>query len=108
MDLPQRDIRINAICPWFVASAMTEGMIETWRSTGLPTNEPIGVANVVVGVAAEKEMHGKALYVEGNRAWEFEDNLEMLESQIIGEEQARTLNAGQVVLGSVSIDIKAY
>lgn len=71
-----------------------------WRAAGLPINEPVDVARIIAGVACDPEMNGKAIYVEGGRGWEIEDNINRLESQWLGEEQALSLARGQEVLGA--------
>ncbi|KIX02523.1 uncharacterized protein Z518_08464 [Rhinocladiella mackenziei CBS 650.93] len=97
---PVMGIRVNAICPWMVATAMTAGIEPSWRAAGLPVNEPRDVAEVIAGVACAHEENGKAFYVEGGRAWEIEEKLDRLEPQWLGEEQSKSLAQGQAVLGA--------
>ncbi|KEF63645.1 uncharacterized protein A1O9_01623 [Exophiala aquamarina CBS 119918] len=97
---PTTDIRVNAICPWMVPTAMTAGIETMWRAAGLPINETVDVARIIAGVACDPDMNGKAIYVEGGRGWEIEDNINHLESQWLGEEQAASLARGQEVLGA--------
>jgi NAD(P)-dependent dehydrogenase (short-subunit alcohol dehydrogenase family) len=61
------NIRINAICPWFVSTGMTAKLADVWKQHDLPVNKPAGVAEIIAGVAAEKGMNGKAVYMEGDR-----------------------------------------
>jgi len=101
VQLPETtNIRINAICPWFVDTIMTAGISTQWRKAGLPINTPIGVAEIITGLACEKGMNGKAIYVEGNRGWEIEENIDRLEPQWLGEEQSKVLARGQALMGS--------
>ena len=78
---------------------MTEGIAESWDKAGLPANEPSDVARVIAEIAASNDLNGKAMYVEGGRAWEIEDSINQLEPQWLSAEASRTLNEGQVILG---------
>jgi len=101
LTLPQTaHIRVNAICPWFVDTIMTAGIATQWRKAGLPINVPAGIADIIVGVANEKGMNGKAIYVEGNRGWDVEDKINELEPKWLGEEQSRELNRGNELMGT--------
>ncbi|OAP56326.1 hypothetical protein AYL99_09505 [Fonsecaea erecta] len=97
---PTMGIRVNAICPWMVPTTMTAGIEASWRAAGLPINETDDVAKIVAGVACDEQQNGKAFYIEGGRAWEIEDNINRLEPQWLGEEQAKSLAKGQEVLGA--------
>jgi len=83
-----------------VDTIMTAGIREKWKEHKLPMNDPAGVASLIIGVASEKGINGKTIYVEGNRGWEIEENIERLEPQVLGEEQSRELNRGQELMGS--------
>lgn len=82
---------------------MTAGIAEVWEKYKLPMNETEGVANIIADIGCERGMNGKAIYVEGNRGWEIEENIDRLEPQWLGEEQSRELNRGQALMGDVSI-----
>ncbi|KAJ9639195.1 hypothetical protein H2204_003806 [Knufia peltigerae] len=96
---PMTGIRVNAICPWMVPTAMTEGIVSSWKAADLPIQSTSDVARVVAGVACNQELNGKAFYVEGGRAWDIEEGIDRLEPQWLGEEQSRMLAKGQQVLG---------
>jgi hypothetical protein len=81
---------------------MTAGIEEPWDEHKLPVNEPSGIANIILGIAAQNGMNGKAIYAEGNRGWEIEENLDRLEPIWLGEEQSKELNRGQALMGTVS------
>ena len=95
-------IRVNAICPWMTDTAVAAGISESWHKAKLPVNHPVDVGKVIVDVTASEGLHGKAMYVEGGRAWEVEDNINRLEPEWLGEEQSKSLAKGQEVLGNVS------
>ena len=78
---------------------MTKSIETAWQNAQLPANEPEDVAKVIAEICALSSLNGKAIYVEGGRAWEIEDNIDRLEPQWLGEEASRTLNEGQIVLG---------
>lgn len=78
---------------------MADGVCEGWVKAGLPLNTPLDVAKVTAGLLVDSSLNGKAMYVEGGRAWEIEGNLDRLEPQWLGEEPSRSLAKGQAVLG---------
>lgn len=97
--LPDSGIRINVVCPWMTRTVMTRGIERSWDAAHLPVNEASDVARVIAEICASAGLNGKAMYVEGGRAWEIEDNLNRLEPQWLGEEPSKSLNRGQEVLG---------
>jgi len=103
LTLPDSHIRINAVCPWFVKTRMTAGIAEVWAKHKLPMNETEGVAKIIVDIGCERGMNGKAIYVEGNRGWEIEENIDRLEPQWLGEEQSKELNRGQTLMGDGAV-----
>lgn len=54
---------------------MTAKLADQWKQHNLPVNRPAGVAEIIAGVAADRGMNGKAVYVEGDRGWEVEGGL---------------------------------
>lgn len=96
---PVHNIRVNVVCPWMTATGMADGVCEGWVKAGLPLNTPLDVAKVTAGLLVDSSLNGKAMYVEGGRAWEIEGNLDRLEPQWLGEEPSRSLAKGQAVLG---------
>ena len=84
------------------ATQLVAGIEDGWYAAKLPVNQPIDVGNVLLDVTRSEDIHGKAFYIEGGRAWEIEDNIDRLEPQWLGEEQSRILEKGQAVLGNVS------
>ena len=96
------NIRVNAICPWMTATAIVAGIEEEWYKAELPVNQPMHVAKVILDVTRSEGLNGKAMYIEGGRAWEIEDNINRLEPQWMGEEPSKSLAKGQELLGNVS------
>ncbi|MCJ1390613.1 hypothetical protein MMC18_003474 [Xylographa bjoerkii] len=94
------NIRVNAICPWMTATAIVAGIEEEWYKAKLPVNQPVHVAKVIMDVTRSEGLNGKAMYIEGGRAWEIEDNLNRLEPHWMGEEPSRSLAKGQELLGN--------
>jgi short-subunit dehydrogenase len=104
--LPQAaNIRVNAICPFFTATNMTAEVAEQWRKHNLPVNEPTGVAEIIVGIASHKGMNGKAIYIEGNRGWDVEENIDKLSPQWMGEQQTKDFYRGTGIIQSVRLGI---
>ena len=94
-----QDIRVNAICPWMTDTALCSGIEKDWKRANLPVNTPLDVGRIMAGVVCQAGLNGKAMYVEGGRGWEIEDNIDRLEPQWLGVEQSETLKKGQQVLG---------
>ena len=101
-------IRVNAICPWMTATALVAGIEEAWHKAKLPVNQPIDVARVIMSVLKLKGLNGKAMYIEGGRAWEIEEGIERTmagcgdEDGWLGRDQVKEFERGQKVLADVS------
>ena len=101
-------LRVNAICPWMTATALVAGIQDAWYKAELPVNQPIDVAKVIMNVLRLKGLNGKAMYVEGGRAWEIEGGIERTmagcggEDGWLGLDQVKELERGQKVLADVS------
>lgn len=101
--LPQAcGIRVNVICPWMTDTIMVSGFAAAWKAEGLPVNTAEDVARVALGVTCQDDMNGKSLWVEGGRAWEVEDKIDLLEPQWLGKQASQSLARGQALLGKVS------
>ena len=71
----ERDsIRVNAVCPGVTESEMTKGIIGGFKDAGLFWQPADAVAKIIVGIEADSSIVGKAYYIEGSGAWEFEDS----------------------------------
>lgn len=66
-------------------------------------NQPGDVARYIIQVSADQRAHGKALFVTGGNAVDIEEGLNRTEPEWLGEKNSRELNAGQVILGLVSV-----
>jgi len=95
-------IRVNVICPWMTTTGMVEGIQEAWTAAKLPVNTPLDVAKINLDVTSDTGLNGAAIYVEGGRGWEFDQNITALEPQWLGKEQSETLARGQAALGQGS------
>ena len=84
------------------ATAIVAGIEDDWYAAKLPVNQPADIAHVILDVTRSAGLNGKAMYIEGGRAWEVEDNIRRLEPQWMGEEPSRSLARGQELLGNVS------
>ena len=78
-------------------TALAAGIKQRWQQENLPWNDVSAVAAVIVDTLRSGELSGKALFVEGGRAWEIQDNLDRLESQWLGEEQSKDYARGNLV-----------
>lgn len=82
----ERDaIRINAVCPGVTDTPMTSSVISAFRDAGLFWQPPAAVAKVIVGIQADQSIRGKAFYIEGDGAWEFEDSFYNAQPQWLGK-----------------------
>lgn len=72
----ERDgVRVNTVCPGFTKSQMTEKIFPAFEEKDLARQTSDDVAIVILGVLASKSLNGKSMYVEGTKAWEFEDGV---------------------------------
>lgn len=47
-----KGIRVNALCPSFVRTGMTQDLVGKWEGAGLPVNEPEDLAKAIAALAA--------------------------------------------------------
>ena len=83
---PRDGIRINAVCPTFTETGMTASLVEEMRNLGKVSNTADDVAKYVLGLEVSTNRNGQAIYVEGGRAWEFEEGLEKTMPLWLGKE----------------------
>ena len=83
------------MCPGVTDTEMTKGVISAFRDADLFWQPPEAVGKVIVGIHADPSIIGKAYYVEGGGAWEFEKSFYDAQPQWLGEfiEQAIRLTA---------------
>ena len=86
----ERDgIRINAMCPGVTDTPMTGGVIAAFRDNNLYWQPPEAVAKVIAGMFADPSIRGKAFYIEGGGAWEFEDSFYNEQPRWLGESSSK-------------------
>jgi hypothetical protein len=51
----------------------------------LTSNRPDAVGKIIVGIEADPSIVGKAYYIEGGDAWQFEDTFLQYQPQWLGE-----------------------
>ncbi|KAJ9137133.1 hypothetical protein NKR23_g9356 [Pleurostoma richardsiae] len=93
-------IRVNCICPGMTESAMTTSIIGAFRERNLATQTSEDVAKVIIGLLSEKDATGKAMYVEGAKAWEFEETMWETMPAWLGEEPTKMLKANAEFVAS--------
>lgn len=59
----RRQIRVNAVAPFVTPTSMTSSYSEAWKSHGLPTNSPAGVANAVFDMTSSTDQQGGCFLV---------------------------------------------
>lgn len=119
----ERDgIRVNAVCPGITDTPMAAHVVPAFRDAGLFWQSAEAVGEVIVGLVvgvgkiagkSVEDIHGKAFYVEGGGAWEFEDSFYEAQPQWLGEEPTRRMRANTAAVQKVRLphpypqDIKA-
>ncbi|KAK4963321.1 hypothetical protein LTR10_000949 [Elasticomyces elasticus] len=78
---------------------LVAGIDEVWAKAGLPSNEPVDVARVIVGVLADGKVNGGTMYIEGGRAWNVEEGLLKTRHEWLGEKQEKDLDRGTQLMG---------
>ncbi|KAF3389110.1 hypothetical protein F1880_004561 [Penicillium rolfsii] len=61
------------------------------------------ISHIAIGVLADATLNGTSMFVEGERAWEIEGNIERLEAQWLGEAPSKSLAAAQELLDDGAI-----
>ncbi len=89
--------------PWATDTQLLSGVRAEWVKNSMPMNTPAEVAQYIVQVTADPTTNGKALFVTGGNAVDIEEGLNRTEPSWLGEKNSLELNAGQVILGLVSL-----
>lgn len=104
--LYERDgIRVNAVCPGVTDTPMSAHVIQPFRDAGLFWQPPEVVAETILGILVSDGMKGKAFYVEGGDAFEFEDSFYSAQPQWLGEEPTRRMRADTEAVNKVSLGL---
>lgn len=81
---------------------MTKGIIGAFRDHGLFWQPGEAVGNVIVALQADSSIVGKAYYIEGGDAWEYEDSFYATQPQWLGEEGTRRMRVNAEAVNRVS------
>ncbi|KAM0328717.1 hypothetical protein ACHAQA_005130 [Verticillium albo-atrum] len=91
----KRNVTVNVVAPWLTVTPM---VLDDWlKGWTLPKNTAEGVALALL-LPTVQEVHGKAFFVAGNKIVEFEDSLEQMEPQWMGEQLCVDVRKGQEIL----------
>lgn len=63
IEAKKRNIRVNAVAPFFTPTAITAEYSQRWRDKGLEANTPENVAAVIAHTAVDPTLRGKCLLV---------------------------------------------
>ena len=81
---------------------MTINIIDSFKQSHQAINSCDDVARYIVGLEIADDMHGKAVYVEGGRGWEFTDGLDTTMPMWLGEEPTTQMREHLSHIGQVS------
>ncbi|OAP62022.1 hypothetical protein AYL99_04225 [Fonsecaea erecta] len=81
---PKLPIRLNAVAPGWTQSAITAGVIDTFKSVGVPIQPASAIALAVGKLATDPTYHGHALFVSNNECAEFEEPIQAETARCIG------------------------
>ena len=68
-------IRANVVAPSFTATPFTQQVLQVWKESQLPVNQPDDVARAILFLGLNREYHGKSLYVAAGAYTELEQPL---------------------------------
>jgi len=86
---------------------MTAPVIGAFKDHNLFWQPPESVAKFVVALEATPNINGKAIYIEGNDGWEFEDSLYAAQPQWLGEEATRRMRMNAEAVNKVQTLLNA-
>lgn len=91
------------MCPGVTDTPMAAAVITPFKENGLFWQSPESVARVIVGIESTSSIQGKAFYIEGGDAWEFEDSFYSTQPQWLGEEATRRMRVNAEAVNKVRL-----
>lgn len=79
---------------------MTGSIIDTYRDNGYQPATADDVAKSILMFETSPNLNGKAVYVEGDKFWEIEDNLERTMPNWLGDEPTDRIRSWLKLLAS--------
>jgi len=92
--LIKKNITINMIAPWMTLTPMV-GKYITDRWSGLPENQPWGIAHAILLPVVRPDVNGKAFFVAGHQIVDLEDTLHETQPLWMGEQLSKDVDEGQ-------------
>lgn len=99
-------IRLNIVCPSMTKTRMATPVLKLWEDNGVAGNDPEIVADFVLTLASVPyspyigSVCGLAVYVEANKGWEIEKDLDKSDALWIGEEMSKNALKIEEALGN--------
>ncbi|KAI4861166.1 putative 3-hydroxyacyl-CoA dehydrogenase [Hypoxylon rubiginosum] len=100
-------IRINTVCPSATRTRMaTAAVADVWAAQGVRLNDPRAVADYVLTLTSvPRDPHvgnvtGLAVFVEADKGWEIEKDLDRCDASWLGEEMSRNAAKIEAALAS--------
>ncbi|ETS82665.1 hypothetical protein PFICI_04541 [Pestalotiopsis fici W106-1] len=99
-------IRINTVCPSLTRTRMSTPVIRIWDEQGVRPNDPQAVADYVVTLTSIANdpyvgsVTGLAVFVEGNKGWEIEKDLDKCDVAWLGQEMSTNAAKIEAALAS--------
>ena len=94
---------MNAVCPGVTDTEMTKHIIEAFKEKDLFWQPPEAVGDIIVAIQADSSIVGKAYYIEGGDAWEYEDTFVATQPQWLSEEGCRRMRVNSEAVQKVCV-----
>ncbi|KIW97745.1 uncharacterized protein Z519_01329 [Cladophialophora bantiana CBS 173.52] len=69
---PKIPVRLNVVAPGWTQSAITAGILDTFKSVGVPIQPASAIGLAVAKLATDPKYHGNSLFVANDQCAEFE------------------------------------